>query len=76
MGRYVSTAWIPGNLLGEGNYVVGSATLSDTNHIVVHAKETDVVAFQTVDPLEGDSSRGESGGVIRPLLKWTTNLAG
>jgi lipopolysaccharide transport system ATP-binding protein len=74
-GRYVSTAWIPGNLLTEGMIFVGAALLGEHPH-VVHAQEEQAVAFQVIDSLEGDSARGDyggrMGGSIRPLLEWNT----
>jgi lipopolysaccharide transport system ATP-binding protein len=46
--------------------------------VIVHFFERDAVAFQVVDSLDGDSARGEFAGpipgIIRPLLKWTTNF--
>jgi len=76
VGHYVSTAWIPGNLLSEGTYVISPA-ISTMNPIRVHCWEKDSVAFQVVDPGEGDSARGNfeghMPGVVRPLLRWTTN---
>jgi lipopolysaccharide transport system ATP-binding protein len=75
VGRYVSTAWIPGNFLSEGTMIVGVA-LSTLNPAVVHFYERDAVAFQVIDSLDGDSLRGDYAGaipgVVRPLLKWTT----
>ncbi len=77
-GRYVSTAWIPGNLLAEGSLIVGAA-VSTMNPVVVHFFERDAVAFQVVDSLDGDSARGDYAGkvpgVVRPLLRWTTQFA-
>jgi lipopolysaccharide transport system ATP-binding protein len=76
VGRYQSTAWIPGNLLSEGTLLVcvGIATLNPLVTDLVY--EDNVIAFHVCDPLEGDSARGdyagEWGGVIRPLLKWET----
>ena len=74
-GRYLSTAWVPGNMLSEGTIIVGAA-IAALAPAVVHFYERDAVAFQVVDSLEGDSARGDySGnfpGVVRPLLKWTT----
>ncbi|MCX6676307.1 MAG: ABC transporter ATP-binding protein [Methanothrix sp.] len=74
-GHYLSTAWVPGNMLSEGAIIVGAA-ISTLDPFEVHFDERDAVAFQAVDSLEGDSARGDySGhfpGVIRPLLKWTT----
>jgi lipopolysaccharide transport system ATP-binding protein len=76
-GRFTSTAWIPGNLLSEGAIVV-SAAISTMDPVIVHFFERDAVAFQVVDSLDGDSARGEFAGpipgIIRPLLKWTTNF--
>jgi lipopolysaccharide transport system ATP-binding protein len=74
-GRYVSTAWIPGNFLSEGALVVGAA-ISTMDPVKVHFYETDAVAFQVIDSLDGDSARGDFAGhmpgVVRPLLHWTT----
>jgi len=74
-GRYVSTAWIPGNLLTEGTLIVGAA-ISTLDPAVVHFFERDAVAFQVVDSLDGDSARGDYGGpipgVVRPVLRWTS----
>lgn len=75
IGRYVSTAWIPGNLLSEGTLFVGAA-VSTMDPVVVHFYERDAVAFQIVDSMDGDSARGEYAGpipgVVRPLLQWST----
>jgi len=75
MGSYVSTAWIPGNLLSEGTMIVGSA-ITTPDPDVVHFFERDAVAFQVVDSLDGNSVRGEYAGVlpgvVRPMLKWET----
>jgi lipopolysaccharide transport system ATP-binding protein len=76
-GRYVSTVWIPGNLLSEGMLFV-SAVLDIMNPHVHQFKERDVVAFQVIDSLDGDSARGdvvgEWGGAVRPLLQWSTHV--
>lgn len=77
-GRYVSTAWLPGNLLAEGTLIVGVA-LSTLEPVVIHFYERDAVAFQVIDPFEGDSARGDYAagipGTVRPLLNWTTTVA-
>lgn len=77
VGRYMSTAWIPGNFLSEGTMIVGVA-LSTMDPVVVHFYERDAVAFQVIDSLDGDSLRGDYAGaipgVVRPLLKWTTQF--
>ncbi len=75
-GRYTSRGWIPGNLLSEGMFTVNVTmwTLEPVRKMQYHV--TDVVAFQVVDTLEGDSSRGDwkgdLPGVIRPKLIWET----
>lgn len=77
VGRYVSTAWIPGNLLSEGPLFVGVA-ISTMDPVVIHFYERDAVAFQVIDSMDGDSARGEYAGpmpgVVRPLLEWSTRM--
>jgi len=77
MGRYVSMAWIPGNLLSEGTLIV-AADIHTHDPVVRHFHERDVVAFQVIDSLDGDSARGDyagsMAGVVRPLLEWTTRF--
>jgi lipopolysaccharide transport system ATP-binding protein len=75
IGRFISTARIPGNLLTEGTFLVTVGLFSsdpDQNHF--HVREA--VAFQVVDSLAGDSARGDwTGpmyGAVRPLLEWKT----
>jgi lipopolysaccharide transport system ATP-binding protein len=77
-GRYISTAWIPGNLLSEGKLLVGAA-ISTVKPTTVHFYERSVVAFNVVDSFSGDSARGDYmgsiPGVVRPLLNWTTQFS-
>jgi lipopolysaccharide transport system ATP-binding protein len=76
-GWYVSTAWIPGNLLAEGMLFVDAAltTLAPNIH---QFTERQVVAFQVVEATEGQGARGDwSGpmkGAVRPLLQWQTRV--
>jgi lipopolysaccharide transport system ATP-binding protein len=74
-GRYVSTALIPGNLLAEGTLLV-NCNLFTLNPDILQFSSENTVAFHVVDSLDGDSARGEWAknipGVVRPLLKWTT----
>jgi lipopolysaccharide transport system ATP-binding protein len=75
-GEYVSTAWIPANLLNEGNAIVEVAICSlDFPKLEHHAAVYEAVSFEVLDPGEGDSARGRFGGqwrgVVRPLLDWT-----
>jgi lipopolysaccharide transport system ATP-binding protein len=77
VGRYVSTAWIPGNFLAEGAHFVSAFCMSfDPHRVLINAEE--VVGFRVVDSHDGDSARGdhpgEMWGVIRPMLKWTTQF--
>lgn len=73
VGRYTSTAWIPGNILAEGSVIVGAGIGKDR---IVHFWVRDAVAFQVVDTLDGDSARGDYAGpypgVVRPIVPWTT----
>ena len=77
IGHYVSTAWIPGNLLAEGTLIVGAA-VSSMEPLKIHVFERDAVAFQVVDTMDGDSARGDYGGpmpgIVRPMLNWTSQF--
>lgn len=76
-GRYVSTAWLPGNLLAEGALIVGAA-VSSMEPLKIHFFERDVVAFQVIDTMDGDSARGDYAGpmpgIVRPMLNWTSQF--
>jgi lipopolysaccharide transport system ATP-binding protein len=75
-GEYVSTAWIPENLLNEGSVIVEAAVCSiDFPKLEHHAAVYEAISFEVLDPGEGDSARGQFAGqwrgVVRPLLDWT-----
>jgi lipopolysaccharide transport system ATP-binding protein len=76
-GRYVSTAWIPGNLLAEGTLGVNAVLITPSPH-KVHCFQREAIAFQVIDTQEGDSARGDYTGyypgVIRPIFPWTTQF--
>jgi lipopolysaccharide transport system ATP-binding protein len=76
-GRYISTAWVPGNLLSEGTVFVSPA-IRTPDPKVKRFLVNEAVAFQVIDSLDGDSARGDfSGhmrGVIRPMLNWVTRF--
>jgi len=77
-GRYVSTGWIPGNLLVEG-FVYADAVLLSLDPDKVHAVLEDAVAFMVLDDLPAkDTSRGDyhkpMTGALRPALDWTTKV--
>ena len=75
-GHYVSTGWIPGNLLAEGavSVWINIMTLGPECQRV---DAPDAVLFRVVDNLEArDTSRGEYPrpipGLLRPMLRWET----
>ena len=76
-GRYRGVCCVPANFFNEGNISVWAAvaTLPDR----LHALEIDAITFHMYDPGRGgtraDYSGEWSGGVIRPLLDWTTDFA-
>ncbi len=74
-GRYVSTGWIPGDLLNEGAMFVGVAMWT-LNPEHCHFYERDAVAFHVVDSYDEESARGgwpfSVPGAIRPFCKWET----
>jgi lipopolysaccharide transport system ATP-binding protein len=76
-GEYVTTAWIPGNLLNEGFTTVDAGVVSLAgSKLYSRAGKREAVAFHVQDPGEGHSARGiftgQWRGVVRPLLEWTT----
>jgi lipopolysaccharide transport system ATP-binding protein len=75
-GEYVSTAWIPGNLLNEGFFTVDVGICSIGVKLHAHTGAANAVSFHVHDPGDGDSSRGRFTGrlrgAVRPLLDWTT----
>jgi lipopolysaccharide transport system ATP-binding protein len=79
-GEYVSTAWMPGNLLNEGSVLVEAAVCSiDFPKLEHHAAVYQAISFEVLDPGEGDSARGifagQWRGVVRPMLEWTCATA-
>jgi lipopolysaccharide transport system ATP-binding protein len=67
---------IPGNLLSEGTLFVTAGLTSEGSTEQFY--ESDAVAFQVVDSLDGDSARGDYAGqmygVVRPMLQWSTQF--
>jgi lipopolysaccharide transport system ATP-binding protein len=77
-GRYVSTAWIPGNLLSEGRLYVSCCLITRLPDVVQFG-ERQVIAFMVADNMGEGTARGDWGGtmigVVRPLLPWTTQFS-
>jgi lipopolysaccharide transport system ATP-binding protein len=75
-GKYISTAWIPGNLLAEGSFTLNVAVVTYLPSMIVHFNALDVVGFDVFDPMTGDTARGDYAGkmegVVRPLVEWET----
>jgi lipopolysaccharide transport system ATP-binding protein len=76
-GKYETTVWIPQNLLSEGVILVGVALVTH-DPFVVHYHERDSIAFNMIDCQIGSPTRGEYvgslPGIIRPLLKWESQI--
>jgi lipopolysaccharide transport system ATP-binding protein len=74
-GSYTSTVWVPGNTFAEGT-IFTNVYITKRESSQVH--ETEVVAFNIVDPVEGDSARGlytgDFPGILRPKLSWHTSF--
>jgi lipopolysaccharide transport system ATP-binding protein len=64
---------VPGNFLAEGQFSVIVAIYT-YDPVALHAVAHDAVAFQIVDPSDGDGVRGpypgEWVGAVRPMLDW------
>src|SRR5262249_20385868 len=77
-GRYVSTAWIPGNFLAEGSVIV-DAEISTLAPHEVHTYRKDVVTVRVFDLMSANSARGDYTGpfpgVVRPLVRWNTYVS-
>ena len=77
VGRYISTARIPGNFLSEGMMTVASLMMTETP-FRIHAHAPRVIGFRVDDSGDGDSARGDFHGrwpgVVRPLLEWRTRF--
>jgi lipopolysaccharide transport system ATP-binding protein len=76
-GRYVSTAWIPGNLLTEGMCLVTVALWVSMPSRIFQFSEPQVLGFQVIDNMDASNSSrgdwlGDIPGVVRPLLEWET----
>jgi lipopolysaccharide transport system ATP-binding protein len=75
-GEYVTTAWIPGNLMSEGSFFVNVAVVTYLPKINVHFNAVETVSFSIFDPMTGDTARGDFAGnmegAVRPLVDFET----
>lgn len=75
-GEYTSAAWIPGNLMAEGSFIINAAMVTYLPNQKVHFLAPDVVSFDVFDPMTGDTARGDYAGkmegVMRPLVEFET----
>ena len=75
-GRYLATAWIPGNLLPEGIFSISLALfLPNPLDVLVHEQQQ--LSFELYTDFSKHSARGNYAddfpGVVRPLLEWQLN---
>src|SRR5262245_41872370 len=68
LGRFVSTAWIPGNYLAEGTLLVSGRVFSP-DPVKSHFYVRDAVAFQVADSLDGDGARGGWEGTLPGVVR-------
>ena len=75
VGRYISTAWVPANLLADGCHyvrVVMRSVLTQSRPFT----ERDIITFTVLDDSDhtvGSSWwEGRASGIIKPQLNWTT----
>ena len=74
-GVYESSVIIPAHLLAEGEYSVNVTIFSSRGAKLRHVQQMGAAVFQTFDPLDGSSARGDYAeglnGVLRPKLTWS-----
>lgn len=76
-GEYVSTVWLPPNFMAEGTFFANFLIVTYIPTLRIHFHAIDMVSFDVIDSLEGDTARGDFGGkmegLIRPILDWETS---
>lgn len=74
-GRYITTAWVPADLLAEGTHYV-RVVMRSIKRKGRPFSERDVIAFTVVDESEAGPGaswwEGRVSGIIRPKLNWST----
>jgi lipopolysaccharide transport system ATP-binding protein len=75
-GEYVSRAWLPGNLMSEGSFVVNVAVVTYLPKMIIHFNALDAISFDVYDPMTGDTARGDfvgnMTGAVRPIVDFET----
>jgi lipopolysaccharide transport system ATP-binding protein len=73
IGLFCSRCFIPGDLLKAGQYHVLLMVVKDGHHILY--EQEDALVFEVQESIElRQGWYGEHVGVVRPLLRWTTEL--
>jgi lipopolysaccharide transport system ATP-binding protein len=73
IGLFCSKCYIPGDLLKAGQYRLRLSIIKDDSYIVY--QHEDALVFDVQDCAEVRRGwYGEMVGIVRPLLKWTTEL--
>lgn len=80
VGQYISEVDIPAHLLNERQYSITVSVFTSKGEKNRFIFERDVLGFQVIDPMTMSiSARGDYSqrfdGVVRPFLKWETNLS-
>jgi lipopolysaccharide transport system ATP-binding protein len=79
-GIYTSTVWIPENFMAEGTFYLNFAIVTYLPAMNIHFNALDVVSFDVVDAMTGDTARGDFAGrmdgIVRPILDWETEFKG
>ena len=76
-GTYSSICKIPGNILAEETYFIRAFIAEPVKDAkpIIHIDLKDVLSFQVIDNLTGNSARkshiGSYPGAVRPILKWS-----
>ncbi len=78
LGEHLSTCWIPGNLMTEGTFFIRVSIVELQVPVKTHVFEENILVFQVVDNMDGNSARGRIAhhypGLIRPRLTWKTRF--
>jgi lipopolysaccharide transport system ATP-binding protein len=73
VGLFRSRCYIPGDLLKAGQYRVLLSVIKNDSYLIY--KHEDALVFEVQDSAELRRGwYGEMVGIVRPLLKWTTDL--